>query len=186
MGRWQPDAKGRLQEAAFALFVEQGYDAVAVADIAERAGLTKRTFFNHFTDKREVIFAGADDFAARVLAALASTGTPIDPLRAVVNAYAEAAAPMTGFPELVRTRAAMVASSRELQERDLMKLASLNAQCAETLVQRGVPARHALFVAQAATAIFTSAFSDWSADPEIGLAQALDMALARFRAAVAG
>ncbi len=62
MSRWEPDAKGRLQSAAMALFLERGYAEVTVTDIAERAGLTKRSFFNHFVDKREVLFADAEAF----------------------------------------------------------------------------------------------------------------------------
>ncbi len=59
MGRWQPDARGRLTEAAFELYGERGFEQTTVAEIAERAGLTERTFFRHFADKREVLFAGA-------------------------------------------------------------------------------------------------------------------------------
>ena len=60
MGRWKPDARGRLEQAAFELFTERGFEQTTVAEIAERAGLTERTFFRYFADKREVLFAGAD------------------------------------------------------------------------------------------------------------------------------
>jgi AcrR family transcriptional regulator len=62
MSRWEPDARGRLGQAAIELYVERGFDDTTVADIAERAGLTERTFFRHFADKREVLFAGQDEF----------------------------------------------------------------------------------------------------------------------------
>jgi len=62
VARWEEDPVGRLQFAAMSLFLERGYSEVTVAEIAERAGLTKRTFFNHFSDKREVLFAGSKDF----------------------------------------------------------------------------------------------------------------------------
>src|ERR1700677_1122811 len=67
MGRWQPDARARLQEAALVLYGERGYEATTVAEIAERAGLTKRTFFRYFSDKREVLFSGSEELARRWL-----------------------------------------------------------------------------------------------------------------------
>src|SRR5690242_389198 len=70
MGRWQPDARSRLQEAAMALYGERGYDATTVAEIAERAGLTKRTFFRYFTDKREVLFWGSERLEHQMVAAI--------------------------------------------------------------------------------------------------------------------
>jgi AcrR family transcriptional regulator len=184
MARWQPDAKGRLHQAAMELFIERGYDAVTVADIARRAGLTKRTFFNHFADKREVIFAAADKFEASIVGALAEADPGPDPLAAVVRAYTQGAAMIADYPELVRAREALVASSRELQERDLMKMASLTAKIAATLLDRGVSPGDASFVAQAGASIFTTAVADWAADPAHGLEQAMQDALNGFRAAV--
>src|SRR5215469_8669531 len=87
MVRWQPDARGRLAEAAMTLFFERGYDEVTVADIAERAGLTKRSFFNHFAYKREVVFAGGDALQEGVLAALAEADSDLSPLDAAVRAF---------------------------------------------------------------------------------------------------
>src|ERR1700710_505998 len=85
MGRWQPDAQGRLQHAAMELFTEQGYDRTTVADIAGRAGLTERTFFRHFADKREVLFAGQDRFVALIVDSLTAAPTDLSPLDAVVT-----------------------------------------------------------------------------------------------------
>src|ERR1700740_790834 len=123
MVRWQPDARGRLQEAAMTLFIERGYDEVTVADIAERAGLTKRSFFNHFADKREVVFASADALQASVLVALDDAATSQGALDAVVRAFTRAAAPIEDYHELARARRALIDSSAELRERDLLKMA---------------------------------------------------------------
>ena len=79
MARWQPDARGRLQEAALTLYGERGFDDTTVAEIAERAGLTKRTFFRHFADKREVLFSGAT--ALQELFVTAVAGSPAPPRR---------------------------------------------------------------------------------------------------------
>jgi len=185
MARWQPDAKGRLQEAAATLFVERGYEEVTVADIAERAGLTKRTFFNHFADKREVFFAAAKEFEARIVGALEGADAALDPMAAIIGAYVEGAAMLVDYPELVRARETLLATSQELQERDLMKAASLTAKLVDVLVDRGVARRDAQFVAQAGAIVFASAIAAWAVNPELGVEPAMQDALAGFRAAVA-
>jgi AcrR family transcriptional regulator len=184
MVRWQPDARGRLQEAAMALFIERGYDEVTVADIAERAGLTKRSFFNHFADKREVMFASADALQASVLAALAGADGELGPLDAAVWAFTQAAAAIADYPELARARRALIDSSSDLQERDLMKMAAMTAAVADALAGRGVPRRDAIFAAQAATTVFTTAVDEWAGEPERGLAASIGGALNDLRAAL--
>jgi AcrR family transcriptional regulator len=185
MARWQPDARGRLQEAAVTLFLERGYDEVTVADIAERAGLTKRSFFNHFADKREVLFAGAQEFVASVLAQLAQAPGDLDPLDAALWAYTQAAAPLEDYVEIARARRRLIDSSSELQERDLIKMASTTAKVADALVVRGVTRRDAIFVSQAATTVFTTAFDDWTHDPRPGLAGTIQSARRDLKAALA-
>jgi AcrR family transcriptional regulator len=184
MVRWQADARGRLQEAAMTLFFERGYDQVTVADIAEHAGLTKRSFFNHFTEKREVVFANVDGLQASVLAALAETDSDLAPLDAAVRAFTRAVAPMADYPELARARRALIDSSPELRERDLMKMATMTAAVADALVRRGVPRRNAIFAAQAATTVITTAVDEWAREPERGLAAAIQGALDDLRAAL--
>ena len=81
MGRWQPNARGRLEQAALELYVERGFEQTTVEEIARRAGLTERTFFRHFADKREVLFAGAaslQDLLVRSVASAPDAATPID------------------------------------------------------------------------------------------------------------
>ena len=183
VARWTPDAKARLQQAATELFMERGYDAVTVADIAARAGLTKRSFFNHFADKAEVLFDGSDAFGAQILAALEAADPAIDPLSAAVSAYASAAVGFADHPEQVRARGELIAASPDLQERELKKMASLTATAAEVLERRGVPPREAHFIAQAATTIFTAAAADWSADPARSFDDVMAETSGRYRAA---
>jgi hypothetical protein len=116
---------------------------------------------------------------------LADADSELDDLDATVWAYAQGAAMMVDYPELVRAREALVGSSQELQERDLMKMASLTAKAADVLIDRGVERRKAVFVAQAGASIFTSAIAEWAANPEGGLERAMQNALQGFRAAVA-
>jgi AcrR family transcriptional regulator len=184
MVRWKPDAHGRLAEAAMTLFIERGYDEVTVADIAERAGLTKRSFFNHFADKREAVFASADALQESVLAALTEADAGLGPLDAAVWAFAQAAAPVEDYPDLARARQALIDSCPELQERDLMKRASMASTVADALERRGVPRRSAAFAAQAATTVFTTAVDDWVREPGRGLAPSIQGALDDLRTSI--
>src|SRR4051794_36859488 len=84
--RWEPDAPGRLMQAALELFAERGFEQTTVEDIASRAGVTKRTFFRHYADKREVLFGGGTEFQERVLAGLAQAPADATPIEAVVTA----------------------------------------------------------------------------------------------------
>lgn len=173
MVRKPSDAPGRLQRAAMALFIERGYDEVTVAEIAEQAGMTKRSFFNHFTDKRAVMFASADALQASVLAALADADADLGPLDAVVQAFMQAAAGMEDYPVLARARQVIIDSSPDLRERDLLKMAEMTAAVADALAARGVPRRDAILVAQVATTVFTTAADEWVRDPRRGLAAAI-------------
>src|SRR5271170_4904971 len=124
MSRWEPDAPGRLQQAAFELYTERGYDQTTVAEIAARAGLTERTFFRHFADKREVLFAGGERFRAAVVNPVDAAPPSATPLEAVL-AGVEAAGSVFPALELVRRRHELLLANPELQERELIKLASV-------------------------------------------------------------
>jgi AcrR family transcriptional regulator len=165
MGRWQPDARGRLAQAAFALYSERGFEQTTVAEIAERAGLTERTFFRHFADKREVLFAGAD--ALRELLVSTVTGAPDSaaPIDAVAAALQAAGAFIQEGGELARQRQAIIAASAELQERELIKLASLASALADALRGRGVEDPAASLTAEAGMAVFRIAFERWINHP---------------------
>src|SRR5579859_5782166 len=138
MSRWQPDARGRLEQAALQLFMERGFEQTTVAEIAQRAGLTERTFFRHFADKREVLFAGAGTLQELLVSTLASTPDSAAPIDAVAAAVQAAGALLQERHEYARQRQAVIAANAELQERELIKLASLAAALAGTLRQRGV------------------------------------------------
>ena len=163
MGRWQPDARGRLAQAALALYGERGFDNTTVEEIAERAGLTKRTFFRHFADKREVLFDGArsleDLFVDAVVAAPASAA----PLEAVA-AGLDAIAPMfEERREFAARRQQIVGSHPELQERERIKLAALAGAVAEALRARGAGDPGAILAAESGVTIFRVAFERWVA-----------------------
>ena len=89
MARWEPDSRGRLWQAAFDLYGERGFENTTVAEIADRAGLTERTFFRHFADKREVLFAGSEDLEAAMVAAIAAAPESAAPLQVVAAGLRE-------------------------------------------------------------------------------------------------
>ena len=167
MVRWEPDARGRLEQAALDLFIERGYEQTAVAEIASRAGLTERTFFRHFADKREVLFSGAGELQDRIVTAVASVPGSVAPLDAVAEALGAVAvaAALPERREYARQRQAVIAANAELQERDLLKLAVLGSAIADALRLRGVADPAAVLAAEAGIAVFKAAFGRWISEP---------------------
>ena len=163
MARWEPDARERLVRAALDLFSEQGYDNTTVAQIAERAGLTKSTFFRHFPDKREVLVAGQDTLCrlfADAIAAAPATATPLEAVAAALDAAAEAFTPEQR--DLGPKVQAVIAASSELQVRDALKQVGLAAAMTQALQQRGVPDPAASLAAEFGVLAFQRAFARWS------------------------
>ena len=165
MGRWEPDARGRLEKAALELFGERGFEQTTAADIAEMAGLTERTFFRHFADKREVLFGGSGHLQELFVGTLAATPDSVVPMQAVTAAL-EAAAAAFQRRDHSRQRQAIIAANSDLQERELIKLASLAAALADTLRRRGVTEPAASLAAEAGIAVFKVAFERWTSAPE--------------------
>jgi AcrR family transcriptional regulator len=161
MTRWKPDAQGRLMSAAIELFEEQGYEATTVAEIAERAGLTKRTFFRHFSDKREVLFSGSQDLQRLWLDGLALAPAESSPLAVVTAGLDPVAEMFTERHGFARMRAQIVEANPELQERELIKLQRLAAAIGDALMERGVSANAATLAAQAGVTVFHVAFAQW-------------------------
>jgi AcrR family transcriptional regulator len=184
MARWQPDAQGRLQLAALELFRERGYANVTVAEIADRAGLTKRTFFNHFPDKREVLFAGAQDFEAGIIKHLTQAPDDAAPIDAAIAALTHSSLELAQYRDYARIRRDLIASAPELQERDLIKMTSLASAIADALCQRHVPPRTATLTAQAAVAVFNTAYADWIDNSTEDFHTLMQRSLAEFRQAV--
>jgi AcrR family transcriptional regulator len=172
MGRWEPDARGRLEQAALALYGERGFEQTTVAEIAKRAGLTERTFFRYFADKREVLFWGAGALQEFIVDAVASAPDSAAPIDAVAAALEAAGALFKERREGARQRQAVIAANAELQERELIKLASLASALAAALRQRGVTEPAASLAAEAGIAVFRIAFDRWtseSSQPDLAL-----------------
>ena len=167
MGRWQPDSRGRLQEAALDLYAERGFDQTTVAQIAARAGLTERTFFRHFTDKREVLFGGSALLQERIVAGVADAPAEDGALDAVAGGLAAAAALLGEFRrDLSAKRHAVIAANPELRERELAKLADYAAAVAAALRQRGVSEPRATFAAEAGMTVLRVALTRWACEDD--------------------
>ena len=161
MSRWQPNARGRLEEAALDLYTERGFDDATVAEIAERAGLTERTFFRHFADKREVLFGGQDALLELFVSGVVDAPATLSAIDAVGAALMAAAPIFDGRHTQARRRQAVIAANPRLQERELIKLASISAAIAEALGRRGIAESAAKLAAEAGVAIFKVAFERW-------------------------
>ncbi|MFJ6070693.1 helix-turn-helix domain-containing protein [Streptomyces sp. NPDC093065] len=161
MGRWEPNARGRLEQAALELYVERGYEQTPVAEITKRAGLTERTFFRHFADKREVLFAGSGSLEELCVGAVAAAPATAAPMEAVAAALDAAAGVFEERGDLVGLRQSVIDANAELRERELIKLASLSGALAEALRERGVDELGAELTAEAAIAVLKVAFRRW-------------------------
>jgi AcrR family transcriptional regulator len=165
MGRWEPDSRGRLEGAALSLYGERGFESTTVAEIAERAGLTERTFFRHFADKREVLFGGASALQDLLVGEVAAAPASAAPIEVVVSALQAGGALIQQRREFARQRQAVISASAELRERELIKLAALSDALAEALRHRGVEQSRATLVADVGITVFRTGFERWVEDP---------------------
>jgi AcrR family transcriptional regulator len=161
MTRWEPNPRGRLEQAAMELYSERGFEPTTVAQIAKRAGLTERTFFRHFADKRDVLFGGAGALQESMVSAVAGAPDSATPIDAVAAGLEAAASILQERRPFARQRQSIIAANPELREREVMKLASLSAALAETLRARGVEDSAASLTAEIAVAVFRIAFERW-------------------------
>ena len=167
VSRWPLDARERLETAALDLFVENGYEETTVAQIADRAGLNRATFFRHFADKREVLFGGEDVLAglfADAIQAAPPDAAPTDCLQAALAAVAAAMTPQQ------RARAAqrvlVATANAEVQERGLLKHARMAASIRSALRERGTDELTARLGAEIGMLAFSVAVERWMASEE--------------------
>ena len=176
----------RLQEAALKLYQDGGYDRTTAAEIAAKAGVTGRTFFRHFADKREVLFGGEDQFAAALTGAIIDAPPGLGPLETLFHAFRTVEPIFVENRSFSTRRQMVIASNPALQERAQTKRQALAATVVSALVQREVPQRLARLAAQLGMAALNTAVSCWfesgSADLGSHVAQAFEdvRALASF------
>ena len=180
MPRWEPRAEQRLTLAALDLYATRGYDSTTVSDIAAHAGVTSRTYFRYFPDKREVLFGGADGLRDRIARSLRDAPADMLPLAAAVYAMSTCEDLFhLREHEHLRRRDAIISSSSELQEREARKLASIAAVVADGLVERGSDPDDARLVADLALVVFKRAARLWMDDPTTSYAVLVHRAAAQ-------
>ena len=165
MARWQPHASDRLVLAALELFEEQGYENTTVIGIAERAGLTKSTFFRHFPDKREVLFGGGTMTGLLVdgIDAAPAGSSPLDTVAHALDVIGREAF-TADRREFGARRSAVIAANPELREREALKGLGLIAAMVDALKRRGVPDLTARVAAALGALAWQIAYARWS-DP---------------------
>ena len=166
MTRWEPDAEERLRAAALELFLERGYENVTVAQIAERAGLTRRTFSRYFADKRDVLFAGSDQLPGALADAMRRVDSRLAPFQAMLQTLADVGELLAErVAEHASQRREVIAASPELQERGQAKFAAVADALAAGLRERGADPSAADLFADVGVAIFRRGFDRWAAAP---------------------
>ncbi|WP_144765758.1 TetR/AcrR family transcriptional regulator [Curtobacterium sp. 9128] len=165
MVRWQPGTRERLQATALELFTTKGYEQTTVAEIAAAASVTERTFFRHFADKREVIFAGQEDFLAMFIDPIDAADADTPPFTLIARSL-EAAGRF--FPEerrpWSRARQTVIDAEPSLGERELSKLATLKVRLGEVLRDHGIGEPAATLAAETAVTVFHLSFQQWIVD----------------------
>jgi AcrR family transcriptional regulator len=170
MPRWEHGSEQRLQQAAMALFDEQGFQNTSAVQIAERARVTTRTFFRYFPDKQAILFVDAERLAAALVQRILDTTDVAEPLRAVVQALEGFDWLGLGSRESQRRRDAMIASNSDLLERELIKQQQMADGFSGALQQRGVDPDSAELAARVGIDVFRTAYRQWLAaedDPEL-------------------
>jgi AcrR family transcriptional regulator len=185
VGRWQPDSRGRLQESALALFSERGFDQTTAAEIADRAGVTERTFFRHFADKREVLFGGSEYLKETIVEGVAGAPATDGPLDAVARGLGVAATLLgEGRRDLAQQRQAVIVANPELRERELSKMADYAASVASVLRRRGATDVQAALAAEVGMTVFRLALARWANDEDADLPSAMQRCVADVRAVI--
>ena len=170
------NARARMQRAALELFREHGFDRTTAAQIAARAGVTERTYFRHFADKREVLFDGQEILRGALTASIADAPEGLAPLDAIFRAFHAVVPALEENRAFAVPRQEVIATTPALQERELAKLAALANAVAEQLRSRGVPDLQATLASRIGMAAFAEAAIGWLEDPIIALGDRLDLA----------
>ena len=167
MVRWEPGARERLQAAALELFATRGFEQTTAAEIAQSVGLTERTFFRHFSDKREVLFYGQQQFLQAFVDGVDAAPPNASPLEVIASALHAAA---SFFPDerrpYSRMRQSVIDQNPALRERELHKLAGLATTVAEALRARGIGEPAATLAAESGATVFGIAFAQWIREGE--------------------
>lgn len=161
MSRWKPDGRRRLQNAAIELFTEQGFTATTTAAISERAGLTQRTFFRYFKDKREVLFGDEQALQETLVQNTLNAPHSAGPMQAAKTGFIAVCNQLQPLRTLLKKREQIILSSPELREREFVKGMALSSALKDVLVKRGASSAEAEIAAEAVFSLFRIAYHKW-------------------------
>jgi AcrR family transcriptional regulator len=170
------EVRDRLVAAALELFERNGYDATTAAQIAARAGVTERTFFRYFPDKREALFDATDMVRDSVVAGISSAPEELGPLDALFHAYDDFARVIEARRSFAKPRQELIATTPALQERELAKIADLGGHFAAALEERGTPPLRAMLAAQIGMVAIAHAQVEWLENASVDLRERLRIA----------
>ena len=182
MTRTEGDVRARMQGAALELFRERGYDRTTAAEIAARAGVTERTFFRHFPDKREVLFDGEATVRAALTASIADAPAGLGTLETLLFAFRSFQPALEDSWSYSKPRHEVISTTPALQERELMKIAALADALAAALKERGVADLPAVLAARTGMAALVHATLSWLEDPTVGFGERIDGAFRELKA----
>ncbi len=181
MPRNREDARQRLMKAALELFAENGFDHTTAAQIAARAGVTERTFFRAFPDKREVLFVGQNILDTALSEAIAKAPANLPPIETLRRAFASVTQMLEDNRRFSEPRQRIISATPALQEREVAKHAALVRTVAEALQRRGVEKLRADLAAQTGLAVLGHALVSWFADPSVRLNDYVDRAFVELK-----
>ena len=180
----EDDMRSRLQRAALELFVQRGYDGTTAAEIAARAGVTERTFFRYFPDKREVLFDGQNALETTLVAVIGNAPHQLEPLDTLFRAFRSVLPILENNRPYSEPRQRVIAAATALQEREMAKHAALSDALAVALQERGIPDLTAALAARVGMAVFVHATAAWLNQAEPSLGERLDAALRELKTLV--
>lgn len=174
MANTDADVRVRLQRAALELFAERGYDRTTAAEVAARAGVTERTFFRHFADKREVLFDGEAILRAALTAAIREAPGDLDVLDLLFLAFRSVVPAIEANRSFAMPRREIIARTPALHEREMAKTNTLADALAAALQARNIPDLRAVLAARTGMAAFAQSIAAWLDDSGQALGQHLD------------
>ena len=167
--RKQQQARQRIVRAAVDLFAERGFDGVSVSDIAEAAEVGRSTFFRHFGDKQEVVFAREQELFDTLSVEHhqpphGGGRTAADALKFLEPLALRLCTQMTSDPDEYRRHMQLVEQNVELRARSASKMQLVAHRLSDLLTSQGWEKQIADFSGQIALACYWTA-SQASNDP---------------------
>jgi mycofactocin system transcriptional regulator len=168
--------RGRIESAALDLFTRRGFEGVTIDEVAEVAGISRRTFFRYFATKADAVWGDFAGHVDRLRDLLHEAGTGQTVLTSICDAYVEVNDYAPGDLPLLRQRMQLILTEPALQAHSQVRYADVDRVVAEYVAARtGTEPGELLprLVATSTRAAATTAFEAWLTSPEFSLDKAL-------------